>query len=158
MDNALIDDFKKNEEQVFKLASKGTRFGNYIIDYIAVTIIAIFVFVPIVIIFPDFISIESLDQGDTLQSKLKEYAVTALVFVLYYSICETLFSGKTLGKLITKTRAVNFDNSKMNFGTAIKRSFCRMIPFEQFSFLGSLGSGWHDTLSDTKVIEDIGWK
>jgi len=32
------------------------------------------------------------------------------------------------------------------------RSLCRFIPLEAFSFLFNDGSGWHDTISSTKVI------
>jgi hypothetical protein len=34
---------------------------------------------------------------------------------------------------------------------ALGRTFCRLIPFEHFSFFGS--RGWHDSLSRTDVVE-----
>jgi len=76
------------------------------------------------------------------------------LFALYYLICEGLLKGKTLGKYITKTRAVNVDGSTMEMSTVVKRSFSRMVPFEQFSFFGSEPTGWHDRWSDTMVIDE----
>ncbi|MFT6808347.1 MAG: hypothetical protein ACJA01_001571 [Saprospiraceae bacterium] len=42
----------------------------------------------------------------------------------------------------------------MLFSTVFKRSLCRLIPFEIFSFLGEPLMDWHDKISGTKVIED----
>jgi uncharacterized RDD family membrane protein YckC len=44
------------------------------------------------------------------------------------------------------------DGSKPDFGTTLKRTLCRIIPFEQFSFLGSQSRGWHDSICGTYVV------
>ena len=76
-------------------------------------------------------------------------------FTTYYIIMEYVFKGKTFGKLLTKTRAVTEYGERMDLGTIMVRSLCRLIPFEAFSFLGEEGTkGWHDTISKTKVIYD----
>jgi uncharacterized RDD family membrane protein YckC len=62
--------------------------------------------------------------------------------------------GKTLGKLFTRTRAVNDDGTRLTPKTAFLRSICRIIPFEAFSALGSPCYPWHDKLSKTYVIDD----
>jgi uncharacterized RDD family membrane protein YckC len=71
--------------------------------------------------------------------------------VLYYSITESLFS-RTIGKLITKTIVVDINGEKPASGIIIKRSFCRLIPFNHFSFLGGNTRGWHDSISNTYVV------
>jgi uncharacterized RDD family membrane protein YckC len=44
------------------------------------------------------------------------------------------------------------DGSKPNVYTIIKRTLCRFIPFEIFTFLGSK-RGWHDVFSNTYVVK-----
>ena len=61
-------------------------------------------------------------------------------------------SGRTLGKLITGTIVVNENGKKPDFGTVFKRSLCRLIPFNAISFLFNPGLGWHDSISDTYVV------
>jgi uncharacterized RDD family membrane protein YckC len=48
---------------------------------------------------------------------------------------------------------VNEDGSTIDLGTALRRTLCRVIPFEQFSFLGSSTRGWHDSIPDTYVVQ-----
>ena len=64
--------------------------------------------------------------------------------ILYYMITEGL-SGRSLGKLITKTKVINMENEKPSFINILGRTMCRFIPFEAFSFLGD-GKGWHDSI------------
>ena len=45
------------------------------------------------------------------------------------------------------------DGSKPIFQDIFLRSLCRFIPFEVFSFLGSEGRGWHDSMSNTYVVD-----
>jgi uncharacterized RDD family membrane protein YckC len=49
---------------------------------------------------------------------------------------ELAFKGRTIGKLITGTKAVNEDGTEMSPKTIVIRSLIRMIPFELFSALG----------------------
>jgi len=69
-----------------------------------------------------------------------------------YSLFEGVF-GTSIGKLVTGCRVVGPDGLKVSFGKAVLRSLCRMIPFEQFSFLGSAARGWHDSITETYVVE-----
>ena len=73
---------------------------------------------------------------------------------LGYFVPQEASSGKTLGKLITGTKAVNEDGSKLTFGKAVGRTLCRFIPFEVFSFLGGQDrpKGWHDRIPKTIVV------
>jgi uncharacterized RDD family membrane protein YckC len=72
------------------------------------------------------------------------------IFVYYLVFEATL--GLTLGKLVTGTRVVTVDGSKPTFGQICRRTLARFIPFEPLSFFGSSLSGWHDTMSRTRVV------
>ena len=74
--------------------------------------------------------------------------------MLAYYIPQEWISGKTLGKWVTSTQAINDDGRDLTLWRAILRTLCRFIPFEAFSFLMSDGKprGWHDRLSKTLVI------
>lgn len=45
------------------------------------------------------------------------------------------------------------DNKRASFLRILARCFCRLIPFNAFSFLGGSGSGWHDSIPKTKVVD-----
>ena len=87
--------------------------------------------------------------GDLIEGNL----LGAIMFLIYY-IPQEAFSGRTLGKLITGTKAVSEDGTELTFGQVLGRTLCRFIPFEAFSFLGGNGRprGWHDKIPKTKVI------
>lgn len=75
--------------------------------------------------------------------------------ILYYFIMEKVF-GKTVGKMVTGTRVVNETGGVPSTGQILGRTFCRLIPFEAFSFLGKTARGWHDRIPGTYVIKDRG--
>lgn len=80
-----------------------------------------------------------------------DIAISLLTCVLYCVIMEASI-GTTIGKLITGAVVISVDGSKPSLSQIIGRSFARLIPFEPFSFLGGTNSGWHDTMSNTRVI------
>jgi uncharacterized RDD family membrane protein YckC len=84
-------------------------------------------------------------------SQLTNYLLGIIVGLLYFTIFEAA-TGRTMAKFITRTKVVDKNGKKPGFGTILLRSFCRYIPFDAFSYLGS-GPGWHDTLSKTTVID-----
>jgi uncharacterized RDD family membrane protein YckC len=80
--------------------------------------------------------------------------LTITFFVFIIAILESVTGGKTLGKLITGTRAVNQDGTRVSPRTAILRCLSRMVPFEPFSALGSPSFPWHDRWTNTFVIDE----
>ncbi|UOQ72017.1 RDD family protein [Hymenobacter cellulosilyticus] len=78
-------------------------------------------------------------------------AFTLLLLAVYYFSLE-LTTGRTMGKLITRTRVVMEDGSKPKPNDILKRTLCRMIPLEAFTFLGT-SPGLHDRLSKTRVVQ-----
>ncbi len=121
-------------------ASKEKRFLNFIIDYIVR-----FILITVINILLMFILVNSL-----LQNQLFVYLVAYVTTTLYYLLFE-FYTGKTIGKLITKTIVVDENGNKPSFNSILWRTLSRLIPFDGLSFLGS-SSGWHDNLSKTLVI------
>jgi uncharacterized RDD family membrane protein YckC len=132
------------------LASTGQRFANYLID-------AVIFF--IVIAVAGITMVYSIDEtpfsetSDTLVNELIFRIVYLLMYALVYFLIELIFKGRTIGKLITGTKAVNQDGSEMEAKTILSRSLIRAIPFEQLSALGSPCFPWHDKWSKTYVID-----
>ena len=69
-------------------------------------------------------------------------------------LVEALFKGKSLGKLITGTRAVNEDGSNLSAKTALLRGLSRAVPFNAFSALGTPSYPWHDKWTNSYVIDE----
>jgi len=133
------------------LASHGQRLLNFIIDLIIQYIIWVCVGETI-LIFSNVTNSYSL--FNTIASlSLMEKCVSALViWILYYGLTDMYFS-RSLAKYFTKTVVVMQDGSKPGRTTIIKRTLCRLIPLDPFSFLGKTPRGWHDLISQTYVVK-----
>jgi len=110
------------------IASVGKRFANMILDYFFYFIFAcIFGFIlGIISGFLVFFHISVTFVNDI------NYTLLAwIIFIFYYLILEALTS-QTIGKLITGTKVVNADGTRLTFKKALGRTLCRFIPFEQF--------------------------
>ena len=136
IDNDLVSEVKPELND----ASKNQRLVNYLIDLVA--IIALSVLLGVVL---------ALTGNESwIENKIQERVWGFVITFLYYFICEG-FTSRTLGKLFTKTRTVDEEGNPLSWGLAAKRSLSRIVPFEQFSFLGG-GTGWHDAWTDTRVV------
>lgn len=138
-------------------ASKGNRFANYIVDFIAILLVLYAVVIGIIFLFYSFADDTSVVDSYLMElenaNPLLDRLITAIVLALFYFALESLTKGRSLGKYITKTKVVMVDGSQPKAGDYLKRSFSRMIPFEAFSFLGAEGRGWHDSISKTYVVD-----
>lgn len=144
-------------EDHFEYATQGQRFLNWLIDNLLMRFGLTYltgwaIGFSLAIIAPDFIeelaySAGSMTAGFFLLSMFVGY----LNYIIYYTICEKLFKGYTLGKLITGTRAIRQDGKELTFKNALLRSLCRCVPFEVFSGFSTLT--WHDSWTDTMVIK-----
>lgn len=132
------------------LASKEKRFINMLIDVFAYQGLS---FVAGVIL--GVLSLIGIE--DPLNYFLSMGTIGELVFgiviVMGYFIIFEAITQRTLGKYVTKTIVLMEDGSKPKTQDIIIRSLCRLIPFEAFSFLGETGRGWHDSMSDTYVVD-----
>lgn len=133
-----------------KVADKGKRFTNYLIDQLFVLgfgfIIGAVLGLALAVFAPEHLGF--FNEGN----RLFDYGLGICITLLYYSFFEG-FTGRSLGKFITKTKVVTEDGERPNFGTIFVRSLCRNIPFNALSFLSSDAVGWHDQFSKTRVVE-----
>lgn len=129
----------------YEYASTGQRFGNYLIDQIVLYVLSAVAGGILGLMSP---SIAEDETGLNIASIL----IALVVSLGYYTLMEGS-SGKTIGKYITKTRALTEDGEPMDMSKTFVRSLCRLIPFEPFSFLGG-PRGWHDTISKTMVVRE----
>jgi uncharacterized RDD family membrane protein YckC len=120
------------------MIEKGVRIANFIVDTILIFILWIIILNVIVLFVDDFYWIE-------IYADLIFYAV----YFFYYLLFE-LITSKTPGKMITRTSVKTFNQKRPTAKMIIIRSFLRIIPVDQLSFLfGSIGL--HDQLSKTTV-------
>lgn len=136
------------ENQAIKKIENNTvgsriRFVNFLIDFIVIFILYSII-VPVIETFLPLVN----------QTERAIYRIGFLVFfvALYYIPLEYGLQ-KTLGKIITKTKVVTLEGNKPELIDIISRTFCRLIPFDRFSFFYSR-NGLHDAISRTKVIKD----
>lgn len=148
----ILDDvsFKSEAEKKIHLepAAVWKRFLNFFIDYIIVyTIDSIFI---LTINNPDFTS----KVNEKISVFLLVYSFIG-VFFGYYWVGEYLFGGRTIGKLITGTKVVNYAGGSQPLGRNIVfRTLCRVVPFEPLSLLITEDHWmWHDRWSGTLVVD-----
>lgn len=134
------------------MANKGLRFGNYLID--SLTIMALtMILTMVVILLLDVVGIDSQPMMTTFDgmNRLEEHLFGLIITIPYYIIIETM-TARTIGKYLTGTIVVDNEGNKPSMETLVKRSFCRAIPFNALSFLGEKSRGWHDSISETYVV------
>jgi uncharacterized RDD family membrane protein YckC len=132
------------------LASSGKRFLNYIIDLVSFVIILIGIGI-IIGILSALLGMNEIGAWVDGLGDLGWNIIAVSVSIIYYTLMEGLF-GRSIGKFITGTIVVDENGEKPGFGTIFKRSLCRFIPFDAFTFLGD-SRGWHDSISDTYVVD-----
>lgn len=75
----------------------------------------------------------------------------ATIRIIYYLAFEHFFQS-TPAKFLTGTRIYNEEDQIPSFKSTFTRTLSRLIPFDSFSFL--FGNNWHDSLSDTYVVDE----
>lgn len=133
-------------ENNYEVASKTKRFLNYIIDSFVKLIFLMTIYSIITVINPNIIQKIS-------SNKILEYTIAYAVTFTYYHLFE-LLTGKTIGKLITKTKVVDSNYNKPTSEAILYRSLYRLVPFDALSFIGEESEGWHDKWSETMVVNE----
>jgi uncharacterized RDD family membrane protein YckC len=142
--------FEENRYHLVQ-ASGGKRFANYLIDTIAFYLAAVGIIFVVAYISPS--AINSM-TGESAGADILDRLLGLVLYGLFMFIVEAVFKGKTLGKLLTGTRAVREDGSPITAKDALLRGLSRMVPFEAFSALGTPSFPWHDKWSKTYVIDE----
>jgi len=138
-----------NTKMITETASAGRRFLNYIIDllsfYIFSYIIGIYLGICSAIFGFDISWLEKMGVGGN-------YLFGFVLMMIFYTFFEGFFA-ITPGKLLTGTKVVTENGEKPKFVNILGRTLCRFIPFDAFSFLGDSAIGWHDSISNTRVVK-----
>lgn len=142
--NLVYTDYGNERTAQFSPASAGLRFANRIVDSVLI----------IYILLTNLASFEAFSiRYDDMEPAV--FLVLEIPFLLfYYIILEGIFN-TSAGKCATGTTIVNALGERPNIGQILGRSFCRLIPFEPFSFFGADARGWHDSITNTYVVESI---
>lgn len=122
-------------------ASKGRRFGTFVIDYLCFLALSFAVGVTIALLFGE--------AGIAALGKVPDIVLGLVIFSSYYLFFEGLWA-RTPGKWVFGTIVVAEDGKPPSFGQVAGRTVCRWIPFEVFSCLGE--RGWHDSIPKTRVL------
>ncbi len=138
-------------EEFYERSSAGKRLANYLIDLVLFYILLFLLGFILAMVSPTFAGIVTNDRSDF---GLLDRLITLLLYAVYMSAVEALFHGKSLGKLITKTKAVNMDGSQITTAKAFERGFSRAVPFCVFSAFGNPSNPWQDRWTDTMVINE----
>ncbi|MBL8022246.1 MAG: RDD family protein [Leptospirales bacterium] len=81
------------------------------------------------------------------------YSIILGIYCLYFTLLE-YFTGRTLGKILTRTRVVMHDGRPLEFTAAVYRTLFRSVLIGAFSFLPDRQPiGLHDRITKTRVIQ-----
>ena len=147
--------FTEEDVLQYEEASTGQRVLNFIIDSLLIRFGLTYV-VGMALGYLLYAISESLYMTvfyseDEVWTYLFNYLVGAFIYTVYYTFCEKVFSGVTLGKLITGCKAISEDGQPLTFKQALLRSLSRVVPFETLSAMW--GAPWHDTWTKTTVVK-----
>jgi uncharacterized RDD family membrane protein YckC len=127
----------------YELASRRRRLANHLIDIGCCNLV-------VALLATSVAGLTGRDI-DTLVDGAQLYAFAFAGVLLYYTSCESL-TGRTLGKMVTRTRTVTVSGHKPSFERILLRTLVRLVPLEPLSFLASEPIGWHDRWSGTRVV------
>lgn len=140
-DGKLYRDKKKARfKRQVQNASLGKRFLHHLLDGVVFPLLIAFLYLELQYAiaptpFPD-------------RSILIEYYVSGLIYIFAFEWA----TGKSIGKYITGTIAINKYGFRVSPGEAGLRTLLRLIPFEPLSFIAR-ERGWHDRFSETYVVK-----
>jgi uncharacterized RDD family membrane protein YckC len=129
------------DPQTMELAGKGRRFATFLIDYLGFFVLSACTGIVAGLVLGE--------AGMDMLERIPEWLLGLSVFLVYYLFFEGIW-GRTPGKWLLGTRVVDESGRPPSFLQVLGRTASRFIPFEAFSFFGTLG--WHDSLPKTRVI------
>lgn len=142
--NLVYIEYGNERTAQFSPAPAGLRFANRLVDAVVIAYILL----------TNLASFQAFERmRDDIEPAV--FLIFEIPFLLfYYIILEGIFN-TSAGKCATGTIIVNASGERPNFGQILGRTFCRLIPFEPFSFFGAEARGWHDSIPNTYVVESI---
>jgi uncharacterized RDD family membrane protein YckC len=142
----IFDEFTPQLTQ----ASSGKRLANYIIDLVSFYVF-MYLFSYVLVNLSYDLAVIIYGDGHEIAGRL----IVLLFYGMYMGLIEAVFKGRSFGKLITGTIAVNNDGSRINGQTALLRGLSRAVPFNALSALGSPCYPWHDKWNKTYVVNYV---
>jgi len=138
----------------FDLADVGRRVVNFLVDHLLFFLLLIPAWRLLELI--RLLRVWDEGAGDGNMIVVVERLLWALViYVLYFTLVEGMTGGRSIGKLLTRTRVIQKNGDRAGFADAFLRSLCRCIPLEVFSAVPHKPPyPWHDRLSETLVVAD----
>jgi uncharacterized RDD family membrane protein YckC len=137
-------------------ATQGQRFLNFFIDNVLMRLTLTygtgFVVGKILMALSPELMFRIINENSKMGLYILAYFIIIINYLVYYTLCEKLLRGQTIGKLFTRTKAIRTDGEELAFKDALLRSLCRLIPFETFS---GFGVPWHDSLTNTMVVKTL---
>ena len=143
----LLDDVRYNLYE----ASGAKRFGNYLADNLIFYIIWRYLVGPW---FVRLLVAMNFPTDDFFLLFLVGWLAGIVFNGFLIAGFESATGGKTIGKYLTRTRAVTEAGIPVGPKKAILRFLCRHVPFEPFSALGNPCYPWHDRWTRTLVIDE----
>lgn len=131
----------------FAPASRWKRFINYLVDS-GLIIYSVYLYASIL----KYVSAVSDDHYSFSRSIAYSQWIPLFFYMIYYLVFEGVFK-TTAGKAVTNTLIVNADGIRPGFGQMLGRTICRFIPFDGLSFFKADRRGWHDSVSETYVVD-----
>ncbi|MFP2996971.1 RDD family protein [Spongiivirga sp. MCCC 1A20706] len=130
--------FQKPYPNNLDLAGENTRINNFIIDFLVSIILA-------------YMAAKFTNElsGDSLMSLV----VFIMIRFMYYFLPEKIY-GKTLGKMITKTKVVDINRQEPTTLMLIKRTLLRAVTL-LLTFISDENVAFHDQFSKTYVVNEV---
>lgn len=86
--------------------------------------------------------------------KVYYYLLILVIQILYFTVMEASYKGKTVGKFIFGSTVFTENGEKINLSHALIRAFVNAIPVNAITFIIYKHRFLHDVLSKTIVIND----
>ncbi|WP_326985022.1 RDD family protein [Chryseobacterium sp. MYb264] len=132
--------------------TKWQRFANYFIDRLIINIF-FFGFGAFGVLIDQLLGTYYFTNFLLKISQIGRFGdilLTSFIYFMYAFLMEYFTNGRTIGKYITGTKVIMTDGERPTLSNYFIRNISRIVPFDVFSFLGE--NGWHDSWSDTRVI------
>ncbi len=145
------------DEELFthEEASTGQRFLNYLVDGLIMQyglgMLTGYLVVSTAIAIDEDTAYSLFGNESSASFIFSTYLISIVNYLVYYTFCEKLFQGYTLGKLLTGTRAIRTDGQELTIRDAFLRTLSRCVPFEPLSAFGN--RPWHDRWTNTMVVK-----
>jgi len=133
------------------------RLANYVIDVIVFSIFLSILLMFLAPVFPPaakFLQSKQGGMGLNNHITFADQLMISCLYGFYMSVLEAILKGKSIGKLLTRTRVVDVNGLPVSARAAFIRGLVRIIPFEQLSAISFPCRPWHDRWSGTMVVDE----